>query len=538
VRVRVPPALVLASVLAATWLIADPRTPDLAAQVYRVRLFEQLGWVVWDERWYAGHHMAGYSLLLGPLASLLGLRLLAVVSLLASTALFARLTHLLYGPAGRWAVVAFALAAGGDIWIGRLSFALGVPFAVGAVLALVRGRPLVAALLAALCAAASPVAGLLLALAGVTYWVYRLQPLKRSAAGSDTAVSEGPTKLAVPLALALSPLVVAASLSLLFPEGGSEPYPTTSFAATIIVILAFLVALPRDERPFRTGALVYALACILSVAIPTPMGANVARYAVLLAGPVLLFAAARGRARSPALLGAALCVWAVWVGWGPVREVLSVTGNESTQASYYAPVERYLATQAHGPVRVEVPFTRSHWEAALLAPSVSLARGWEKQLDERYDGVLLNPGLTSATYRRWLREHAVAYVALPDTPLDPSSAGEARLIRAGLPYLHEVLASRHWRIYAVYDFTPLATGPGHLTVLDHDSFALRATAPGTFLVRVRFSRYLTVTSGRGCVGEAPGGWTEVVSRAPGTLRVQARFSLSAAFGRQAACPRA
>ena len=73
-------------------------------------------------------------------------------------------------------------------------------------------------------------------------------------------------------------------------------------------------------------------------------------------------------------------------------------------------------------MRVEVPLTRSHWEAALLAPSVSLARGWEKQMETRYDGVLLARGLTAASYERWLHEQAVAYVALPDVPLDPSSA--------------------------------------------------------------------------------------------------------------------
>ncbi len=43
-------------------------------------------------------------------------------------------------------------------------------------------------------------------------------------------------------------------------------------------------------------------------------------------------------------------------------------------------------------MRVEVPLTRSHWEAALLAPRVSLARGWEKQLDSRFDRVLLDAG--------------------------------------------------------------------------------------------------------------------------------------------------
>ena len=69
---------------------------------------------------------------------------------------------------------------------------------------------------------------------------------------------------------------------------------------------------------------------------------------------------------------AALCAIAVWVGWGPVRETLAVAGSEATSAAYYAPVERFLArveAAPASPVRVEVPLTRSHWEAALLAPN-------------------------------------------------------------------------------------------------------------------------------------------------------------------------
>ena len=129
----------------------------------------------------------------------------------------------------------------------------------------------------------------------------------------------------------------------------------------------------------------------------------------------------------------------------------------------------------------------------------------------------------------------MSYVALPDTPQDPSSAAEGWLIRAGLPYLRQVFASGHWRIYAVRGAVPLASGPGRLTALAHDSFALRALSAGRFLVRVRFSRYLAVASGRGCVRSAPGGWTRVVAQSPGTMRVQARFSLAAAFGFEAAC---
>ena len=165
-----------------------------------------------------------------------------------------------------------------------------------------------------------------------------------------------------------------------------------------------------------------------------------------------------------------------------------------------------------------------------MAPSVSLARGWEKQLDTRYNDVLLKSGLNSARYARWLHEQAVSYVALPDTPLDPSSAQEGRLIRRGLPYLRPVFSSRHWIVYAVRDPTPLLEGPGRLTSLGHDSFALRADAPGRFLVRVHYTRFWTLTAGEGQIGEAPGGWTYVTADMPGYLRAAARLSLFRLLG--------
>src|SRR6185312_13058115 len=133
------PALALAVVLLAAWLIVDPHTPDLAAQVYRAGLFRQLGFAVWDGNWYAGHHLPGYSLLFPALATWIGLRTVGVLCVLASTTLFA------------------ALVADGDVWLGRLAFALGVAIAFGAALALQRGHAVPAAVLAALAAAASPV---------------------------------------------------------------------------------------------------------------------------------------------------------------------------------------------------------------------------------------------------------------------------------------------------------------------------------------------------------------------------------------------
>ena len=87
--------------LLALWLIVDPRTPDLAAQVYRVGLFHDVGFSVWDNNWYAGYYLPGYSLLFPPLASLLGLRVVAALSVLASAALFERLALAVYGPSAR-----------------------------------------------------------------------------------------------------------------------------------------------------------------------------------------------------------------------------------------------------------------------------------------------------------------------------------------------------------------------------------------------------------------------------------------------------
>jgi hypothetical protein len=518
------------------WLLADPRTPDLAAQLYRVRLFEAHGFAVFDEHWYAGHSLPGYGLLFTPLASLIGMRALAALAAVISALLFERIARGAYGSHAlvRAGACVFAIAAAGDLWSGRLTFALGVTLGLGCALALARSRPAaVVALLAALCAAASPVAGALLVLAALTLALARRSPRVSVLVG-------------LPVALVLAPL------QLLFGEGGYEPFPTSSFVASTVVVIAFLWALPRreGERLLRIGAVLYLLACLLALVVLTPMGSNIERYAVLLAGPLLLCSfgeAARAGAQAGAREGAgawraaplrgglALGVILTWVVWGPARETLAVAGSAATSAPYYTPLERYLQTHGGTLERVEVPLTRSHWEAALLAPRISLARGWEKQLDELYDGVLLGGHLTASSYYRWLRDEGVSYVALPDAALDPSSAQEGRLIRAGLPYLTPVFDSAHWRVYAVRGALPLLAGPGRLTSLGHEGFSLRARAAGTFLVRVHRSRYFTLTSGNGCVASAPGGWTYVHVRAPGEVRVAARFSFGRALGLAGSC---
>jgi hypothetical protein len=224
---------------------------------------------------------------------------------------------------------------------------------------------------------------------------------------------------------------------------------------------------------------------------------------------------------------------AYWQLQAPIRDVVAAHGDRSTAAAYYAPLERLLART--GPRRIEVPFTRSHWEAALLAPHVALARGWERQLDIAYDGLFYRPGLTPAAYAAWLRATGVSVVALPDAPLDYSAVREAALIRGGLPFLRPLARLAHWRVYVVVGAPPLAAAPARLVGVGPDGFELEFARPGTSLVRLRFSDYWTVTGG-GCARPAPGGFTAVTSPRAGRLRVAARAGLDALLGRAPGCP--
>jgi hypothetical protein len=498
------------------WLAADPRTPDLAAQIYRVNLFRSAGAIIFDTHWYAGHHLPGYSLVFPALASLVGIRALGAIAVVVSVAIFERVVRSVYGPHAKWGGVVFALAATGDIWSGRLTFALGVTFALAALLALTAGASPLAFLLAIVCAACSPVAGLLLALAAATH-----------------ALQQRSARVALLVLVPVLSLLVG--LSLLFPEGGYEPFPVLSFLVTAVLTAAFWWSLAPQHRELLLGAGLYLAACTASLVIHTPIGSNVERYGVLLAAPLLLCALASERKALTPIQTAILTVMLVWIVWGPVRESAVVAGNPSTDTSYYLPVERFMASHGGPLVRLEVPLTRSHWEAALLAPHLSLARGWDKQLDERDDAVLLSGSLNPAGYERWLGEQAVGYVALPDVKLDPSSAREGAIIRRGLPFLREVFTSAHWRIYRVLHSTPMAAGPGVMSALSHNSFTLRASRPGRFLVRIHYTRYWTLIHGSGCVSRTPDGWTSVSARASGSLLVVARFSLARAFGSGSSC---
>lgn len=526
---RLAPALV-AALLAAVYLLVEPRTVDLAAHEFRAELFAREGFTIWNGAWYGGHHTVAYSVLFPPLAWLVGPGLVGAVSAVASAALFEPLARGRWGERARWGALWFGLASATLLFTGRLPFGMGVALGLGALLALQRRRPGLAALLAVLCSLASPVAGLFLALAGVALAAAGLRlPGEAPRADDRAARREG-------LLVAGAALTPPVLLALAFPEGGHEPFVFSAFLPLPLFAAAAALLLPARERALRIGAALYGVAGIAAWLIETPMGGNAVRLGALFGGPVLLCAITLPpgrRARTALALGfAALAVWQ----WSPaVRDVVKAFEDPSAEAAYYEPLLRFLREHP-GEGRVEIPFTRSHWEAAEVAPEFPLARGWQRQLDVGRNQIFYDGVLNDLTYASWLAEHGVRYVALPSAKPDYSAYGERGLVERDPAYLREAWSSQHWRVYEVLLPHPLViSGRGadiRLEAMGSDEFTLDVRQPGSALVRAGWTPYWKAHGG--CV-ERDGDWTRVTAPRRGRLRVTISFSPERVISRGRRC---
>jgi hypothetical protein len=528
------PAWAITAVLGLAYLIAAPPSADLAAASYRSYLFGRDGFALWDNAWYGGHHLPAYSVLAPALGWLIGPRLLAVLSMTIATALFPAVIEGRFPErATRVASVWFAIGAAVALLSCRVPFDLGLALGLGSLLMAQRRRHALALVLAALCALASPVAGAFLALAAIA-WVLAGDQRPRAATLA---------------AAALAPIL---ALVLMFPEGGTQPFVGSAFYPALAAVLAIAALVPRQQSVLRTGTLLYAIALIGSFVASTAVGGNADRLGALLAGPVaacVLLGAPRARRRGLVLLALAAPL-TYWQANAPVVDFVSAISDPAVRASYYAPLLGELRALGVGyparPARIEVVATRDHWEARWLAPHVTIARGWERQLDRYRNGLFYaDSALTAERYHAWLLEQSISYVALADAPLDYSAKAEARVVSASgaaagaaprpPAYLQQIWRSAHWRLFAVRDASPLATPPALLTLLDGSSFSLRAPAAGAYTVHVRFTPYWELSSGHGCVSRATGDWTRVLARAPGSFHVVVGFSAGRVFAHGPRC---
>ncbi len=516
--------LVLATIVCALgW-----RGVDQAAQFYRVMEVRTHGLMLFDSGWYGGNFPLGYSVLSPVIGALITIPVASVAAAVVATWAFDRVVTNYLGsrPLGTWY---FAVSTLLPVTIGQLPFLTGEAFGLTAILSLQRGRRALAVGLGTLAALSSPLAAAFLAMVCLAWAAY--------ASGRRLWL----------IATAAVSLGSILAIGVLFPGQGSFPFPWTSLIVTELLCLTALTPLVRTTPAVRLGALLYAAASLFCFVVPNPLGGNAPRLAATIGVPLLVcFLTAPGPALErlgPARLlsrltggrtlelaprwraAAVLLVipFAVWQ-WAPSKTVVtSPSSDPELHQSFYQPLLQELAAVAPGPIRVEIPPTLEHWEAAFVAPHVSLARGWERQLDIANNNLFYITGaLTPASYQAWLNDNGVTWVALPNAPLDYAAQSEARLLASEeVPGLQLEWVTPQWQLWHVQTSPGLVSGPARLTSLIPDHLTLQVTQPGQITVRVRYTNFWSVTSGVACLAPAPGGWTLVTAGSAGTVELSA-----------------
>jgi hypothetical protein len=505
--------LVVAGVLALGYLAYTPKTGDLAAQSFRVDALVRNGLTPWNNYWYGGHHLPGYSMVFPLLGSVVSTSVAGTIGAFLAVVVFARLMRETTA-APTLPTVLFAVGLAANLVSGRLTFVVGVALGTAAVWAASRRWAVPAVVLAGASALASPVAGAFVAVAGLA----ALLAHRRDA-----------TIRRVAIALVACPLLVIAFLTHWFPEGGDFPFPWWVLVPVLVAAILCVVLLRSDAKALRIGGALYVAACLGAFFVPSPMGANAARLGALVAAPVLV---AFGDTRHRRWLIVAIVFVLSWQWQAPIRDLLLVNDDPSVEQAFYQPLLGHL-DQLHfetTPFRVEVPSTANHWEADYVGLHYPIARGWDRQLDRKYNALFYEGNLTTESYLAWLRREGVTYVAVPKLrpeQFDPAATDELAVITRGIPALVPVWRSANWTLYRVRNSAGLATGDGRLSHLEMSSFDVTFDKPGTVLVRTHWSPNFHVAAGNACIAPSPDGWTTVVGHAAGTVRVEAGFEISA-----------
>ncbi len=494
-------APMLAAGLAVVVILTGAQGVDLAAATYRVELFARSGLTLWDSQWYGGHWTFDYSVLFAPIGWLAGIPLLETVCVALAAWAFDRLAVRRFGRAGRVAAVVFAAGTVAQVAIGQEPYLLGETFALLALLSARRRLWPLAGSLGTATTLASPLAGAFLALAALA-WLIGTWPQARLAAGTLT------------LAAGLPVLVLQA----VFPGFGTMPFPTANFLAMFGAAVAIGVAVGRRDRTLAIGVALYALTLVVAFAVPSQIGNNATRLGASFGLAIVVGLLWEQRRRWRRMLLAAAMVPLALAQWVPASHALLGDGNPSTHAAYYQPLLSFLRRADHPLGRVEVVPTALHWEAAYVAPSFPLARGWERQLDTGANPIFYTAGaLTPASYRAWLFATGVRFVALPDVALDYAAKAEGRLVAAGVSGLREVWHSAHWRVYQVLGAPGLVSGPARLLSASGPELRLVVLRPGVVVIRERYVDAWGLASGSGVITRARGGWLELEARRAGAV---------------------
>ncbi|MFF2331216.1 MULTISPECIES: MFS transporter [unclassified Streptomyces] len=469
---------------------------DLAAQDAWAEFVGRHPGTAYNLAWYGGMHPVSYSIVSPYLMSVLGVRTTMMIAGTVSAALTALIlvrvravrNPLACSLAGVFAYLCNALS-------GRVTFGLGMMFALGAVAAVFCwphrwrykrwAKAAVAAPLAGLATASSPVAGLFLGVVAAALFLNKRRP------GA--------------YALGLAPVAVVALSAWLFPFSGTQPMSIATLSLPFVFAVLVFVLVPRDWNTVRAAAAVYGVGTLLTYVIDSQIGSNVTRMAMLFAGVVLLAAMpyTKPRSRRWYALVLAFAGMNFWIGFKGVDDIVR-TAPTASWTRELAPLVNELQEAGAERGRVEVVPASSHREASALAPYVNLARGWNRQADMERNPLFYDDTLNSGNYRQWLDRWAVHYVVLPRGNPDSNGAEqEAELVGRGLPYLEPIWSDANWRLFEVDSPVPMADPPATVDRAEAGELTIHVKEAGRILIRIPYSRWLALVDDKGKSVERP-----------------------------------
>jgi len=467
-RLRALLPLAIAVLNALAFMIVRPGVDDLwAARARADAVGHGVGLTYWFS-WFGGGTTPGnYSVISPYLSALLSPELVGALSTVLITPLCALLFR-----GTRYPLAGVTLAtgtAGLNLWAGRVPFALGCAFAIGALLAVKAQRRAPAVLLTLLSVFASPVSGAFLAL------------------GVAGSFFESKTHRAISATTMATVVFGLGVVALAFGAPGPEHISYALFGETIASFLLFLLA--RPPAYLRTAIYLSIIVDVVLVLVPNGMGSNFGRWSGLCL-PVAVLATS-GRRLWIAVLAT---VPAVVIGAGGTVSDLRDAGDPVSKAAYYKPLAVELdRLEGLANYRLEVVNHGAHAADAALLDHAMLARGWETQEDNALNRSLLRKDLDPTSYKIWLDNNSVGYVALPRAKTHGSP--EYALVEGGnLKYLTVTWTGADWVLYRVVNPNPIVAPPQRVVEYSQSRLTIRVPCVCTFSVRVRWSKFLRARS--------------------------------------------
>lgn len=503
---------VVAAALSGVLIWLGPPGVDLAAHAYQRTFLLDHGFALWNNAWYAGRYsFVTYSFIYYPLAAVLGIQALAIISIGVAALAFTLVVWHEWGERSRLSSRAFAVLWTGIVLSAAFPFALGIALALLAVCGLQRGARRTFAVLLFLTLLASPLAFLLLVLV---------------LAGG--ALERPPRRATV--AVIASAIGLELVLRRLFPGQGKFPFSVADLIPGLLfgaLGMAVTARVAGARRLFGLFA-VFLAALLVAFVVPSDLGSNVERLKFA-AIPLALLAATLAP-RRVLLVVPLVAVAGFWNISALAHTARAAAADPGHHAVYWQPAIKYVRQHLSASYRVEAVDTVEHWPAYYLPNAgIPIVRGWYRQNDFPQNELLYNRDLAGHAYQAWLRSMGVRFVLISDAPPDYSARAEAALIRSGRSGLVPVFRSLHVTVYELKDAAPIVTGRGDANVrwMWPTRIVFAVTEPGRYRVKVRWSPYWHTS--QGCVWRGADGTVRLQARHAGLIDLRMSVNVSRGF---------